>query len=363
MMGFLLRGLSRDLERRLGDKRMTAAFAKLPPVERHTPFAAEMDEVRVCALQVEARLFGSLGALIREIDGYFRAATLERADLVCFPELFGVLPASVSPAVRFLMRVAGMVIGRGSSGTQSNNEKGAETPAIQAVLAPLSVLHERYLALMGRFARIYGVYVSCGTGFAVENGKVYNRHTLLAPGGAEVCRADKTHLTLEEQSLGLSAGDALGLAELPIGKVALAVCMDATYYETFRAAKALGADYILLPIGDMAAFDPWLALRGAQSRVSETGLIAVKAALTSGKGFPLMMTGKAGVYFPLEMGCASVETQDARGRGFACATLALRQISAFTPRLFCRRNPAFDQRALEETLRRAERDGHKCETD
>ncbi len=358
MIGLLLRGLARDLKRRLGDKRMAAAMGKLPPAARRAPFPAEMDDVRVCAVQAEARLFGSLGALVRGIDGYFRAAASENADLVCFPELFGVLLASVSPAARVFVRIAGVLAGR-AVGASPDGVKGAETPVIKAALAPLGVLHERYLYLMGLFAQRYGVYVSCGTSFAIEDGRVYNRHTLLAPGGAEVCRADKMHLTLEEQSLGLFAGDALGLIELPIGKVALAVCMDATYYETFRAAKALGADYILLPIGDMAAFDPWLAQRGAQSRVSETGLVAVKAALTSAKGFPLTITGRAGVYFPLELGCSSVETPDARGRGMVCATLALGQIRAFTPRLFCRRNPAFDQRALEETLRRAERDGNE----
>lgn len=356
MIELLMRHIAHDLERRLSGKRITAALEKLPPAERHAPFPDDMEHVRACAVQAEARLFGSLGALVREIDGYFRAAAEENADLVCFPELFGALPASVSPAVRFFLRAAGVPAGR-AAGASPGGAKGAGTPALSAALAPLAVLHERYLDLMGRFARRYGVYVSCGTSLAVEDGHVYNRHTLLAPDGAEVCRADKMHLTLEEQSLGLSAGGALGLVELPIGRVALAVCMDATYYETFRAGKALGADYIVLPIGDMAAFDPWLALRGAQSRVSETGLIAVKAALTSAKGFPLTMTGKAGVYFPLEMGCASVENPDAHGRGMACATLALGQIRAFTPRLFCRRNPAFDQRALEETLRRAERDG------
>lgn len=359
MIGLLLRGLARDLELRLGDNRMAAAMGKLPPAERRAPFPAEMDDVRVCAVQAEARLFGSLNALVREIDGYFHAAAGENADLVCFPELFGVLPASVLPAVRFFLRTADMAAGSSSTGASPGGSKGAGAPAGKAALAPLGVLHARYLYLMGLFARRYGVYVSCGTSFAIEDGRIYNRHTLLSPGGAEVCRADKMHLTLEEQSLCLSAGDTLGLIDLPIGKVALAVCMDATYYETFRAAKALGADYILLPIGDMAAFDPWLARRGAQSRVSETGLIAVKAALTSAKGFPLTMTGRAGVYFPLESGCSSVETSDAHGRGMACATLSLGQIRAFTPRLFCRRNPAFDQRALEETLRRAERDGNE----
>jgi len=39
---------------------------------------------------------------------------------------------------------------------------------------------------------------------------------------------------------------------LPFGKVVCPICMDATYFETFRIAREIGADMVILPI----AFGP-----------------------------------------------------------------------------------------------------------
>jgi len=345
----LLGWVARGLGRRLGERRIRAAMDRLPPVPPRAPSAGERDLVRVAAVQAEAKPYRSLRAWIADLDAHCAEAARQGADLVCFPEFFGVLPATLSPAVRFALRRAG---GRAAAGGG-----GGKPPDLAGLLAPFAFLYERHLSLMARFARRYGVYVSCGTALALEGGRVYNRHALLAPNGAEVCHADKMHLTEAEQALGLSAGDALGFAEFPIGRVALAVCMDATYYETFRAAKALGADYLLLPIGDMAAYDGWLALRGAQSRVSETGLCAVKAALTSGAGFPLTFSGRAGVYLPLELGVPSEESESERGARVVAAGLPLGRIRAFSPALFDRKNASLDRAAWAETLARAKAQG------
>src|SRR5665648_1017062 len=38
---------------------------------------------------------------------------------------------------------------------------------------------------------------------------------------------------------------------LPFGKVVCPICMDATYFETFRIAREIGADMVILPIANL----------------------------------------------------------------------------------------------------------------
>ena len=125
--------------------------------------------------------------------------------------------------------------------------------------------------------------------------------------------------------------------------MALSVCMDATYFETFRVAKALGADYIIVPIGDMAEFDHWLALRGAQARVDETGLTAIKPALVSGPGFPILFTGKAGIYFPKSTGLESIENPLPTGSANVFRRFSLDQLRTGAHDPFLRQNRAFSR--------------------
>ena len=161
--------------------------------------------------------------------------------------------------------------------------------------------------------------------------------------------------------MGISPGSTMQVISTPIGNIALSVCMDATYFETFRVAKAMGADYIIVPVGDMAEFDPYLALRGAQMRVNETGLTAIKPALVSAPGFPLTFSGKAGIYFPASTGLKSVENQSSAGTGMVMSPLPLNRLREEGSHFFLRKNPGFDRNYCAQLIKtaRSSRSGHE----
>lgn len=146
--------------------------------------------------------------------------------------------------------------------------------------------------------------------------------------------------------MGLSAGGRLSVVPTPFGKVALTVCMDATYFETFKIAKGLGADFALVPIANLEPYNHYLALRGAAMRVSETGLAAVKPALVSGGGFPLEFTGRAGVYYPLGFLRQSRETPQGNAPAALVERINVAALRRFTPGDFCLENEAFNQNYL-----------------
>ena len=331
--------LAASLEKQLSCHRIGDMFSRLPPAAK----AAESEEVCVCALQMELKTYSSVYAWIRSLDAVLAQAAEQGCRLVCLPEFYAMTPLLCHWTVELAAKgLALLPAGSGGSGGDL---------AVAPLLEPCSFLAPAYEDIICRFARRYGIYLYGGTGLVWEEGRVFNRGFLVTPEGNVAARHDKIHLTVEEIAMGISPGSTMQVVPTPIGNIALSVCMDATYFETFRVAKARGADYILVPIGDMAEFDPYFALRGAQMRVNETGLTAIKPALVSAPGFPVTFSGKAGIYFPLSTGMESVEHSHPSGGGMVISRFPLSRLRDAESELFLRTNSKFDRNYCDELIK------------
>lgn len=340
-MKFLLKWLAASLASRLTPKSIDRAFRSLPPFPEAGDTAGD-SKPAVCALQVEAKIYSSLKSMVRDIDSYMQEAVLRGAGLVCFPELYGLFTAFASPLVRLVFKIA----------TKPSGKEGESETAgsfnLPELYEPFSFLAERYVDIMVRFARRYGVWISCGSVFVFENGRVFNRHILLNNSGEIAGAQDKLNPVPFEAAMGLSHGDKLTVVETPFGNIALTVCMDATYYETFKIAKSLGADFALVPIANAEPYNHHLALRGAAMRVSETGLAALKPALVSGKGFPVEITGRAGVYYPLGFSQKSRESDQHTAPDIIVERMDIEGLRKFRSDVFCLPNRAFNENLMRE---------------
>lgn len=362
MIGWLIQRIAAALNKRFSPAQIDAAFDGLSTVIPMSVPEIKQDTVRVAALQVAARYYPDTQAFIEDIDRYMAAAVGQGAQLVAFPELFGLLPLTMVPLVRTALNMASRT-GGGTDGEEEQDKKKKQkdpAPLLTQALSQLHFLTDRYIEVFSRFAKRYGIWLSAGTLYTEEGGRVYNRHLFFGPDGTLLAQQDKLHPVAEEIGLGMATGSRLSVIPTPVGNVALSICMDATYFETFRAAKALGADYVLVPIANMEPYDYWLALRGAQSRVSETGLCAVKAALVNdvatGAGvpekyrFPVELTGRAGIYFPLDFGTDSVEYAPQSVDPVVTADMDLKKIREFHSDCFGLNNKAFNNRYVDELI-------------
>ena len=337
----LIKLLAKDVAGSLSPKRLDKVFNLL---DRRIAKVNERIEgkVRICALQLEARAYSSLSDLVRDIDAHLHSAVNEGAELVCFPEFFGVFTLFASPLVRtaFWKLTKKLPSGDGAAAGDSGFD-------LAQYFGPFSFMPERYVDLMGRFAVRYGIWISCGSIPAYDGGKLYNRQILLDDRGKLAGTQDKLNLVPMETELGFSRGETLEVFETPLGKIAIPVCMDATYFETFKIAKGLGADFVILPIANMEPYNYHLALRGAAMRVTETNLAAIKPALVSGKGFPIEITGRAGIYFPLGFQRKSREISSGEGSSMVVETLDINALKSYTPERFCLKNQAFDKKLIQ----------------
>ncbi|MDR7438145.1 MAG: nitrilase-related carbon-nitrogen hydrolase [Armatimonadota bacterium] len=271
-------------------------------VRRHRlPRAPQPSGVRVtaAAVQMELRLAASAGAFIGQVAGLTADAIGRGAQLVVFPEdcgtaLVGLLPGiagggpheDVDSAVR---RLAG---------------PGARVADVLAAVGP--ALGRIFAATFSEIARATGAWVVAGSTMLPVAGGVGNVAFLFGPDGREAGRHVKCHLIELEERWGLRTGDDLQVYHTPVGRLALPICMDATYFETYRILALRGAEIVCVPTADPQPYNVWKALRGPWPRTQESLVYSVHACLV-GRAFGLQLTGRSALFAPLEL------TPDASG--------------------------------------------------
>jgi predicted amidohydrolase len=198
--------------------------------------------------------------------------------LVAFPELWALpllataggvgerLEAGLWPAARVLLRQRGA---RWTSLALRRHWRWGD-----AVYADLAI--DAYAMWTGAFAaaaRATGATLVAGTGFFptvayeaarglhVVDPRVHNLALVFAPSGAVVARAPKVFLTQGlERRVGLARGrlEDLPVVGTPVGRVAVAVCLDGWYHHVIERLDGLGAQVLVQPSANAASWTrPW----------------------------------------------------------------------------------------------------------
>jgi predicted amidohydrolase len=281
------------------------------------PMVADKRKIRVAALQVKLELYKNPLHYAARAHERVKEAHRLGAQIVVFPEynslpLFGLLPG----------------VDQMDNGLNTPNSS-AEKPAI----SPADIFNFMTPAVMpfidtlfSRLASAYGIYIMAGS-YPLADGKdLVNRSFLYGPGGKLLGSQDKVHLLPMEVEWKMKKGNCFRHFNTGFGTLAMPVCMDATYFETFRLLEADGVDIALLPIANLEEYNYWLALRGIWPRVQESALYGVKSALV-GNAAGFTFTGKAGIFAPLELTSdhsgVLAETENPCGDAIAVADLNL----------------------------------------
>ncbi|MBS4032558.1 MAG: nitrilase [Clostridiales bacterium] len=245
--------------------------------------------VKVAAAQLEIKLFKNPVHYVEEMYRHVKKAAESGVQLVVFPEynsyqLFGLIPGIESMAVKL-------------DDTGGGVQSFGVIDLLLFIGNPFNILS---YTTFSSLAREFGIYLMAGSFPTPIDGSVMNRSALFAPDGALVGVQDKVHLMPKEHKFKLTPGSKLHAFDTELGRLALPVCMDATYFETFRILEKKGTEIVLLPISDPASYNYWLALRGIWPRVQESMVYGVKSALV-GDFLGQIHTGKAGIFAPLEL--------------------------------------------------------------
>ena len=247
--------------------------------------------VRVAAVQLELEPCRRPEEFVRWVAEPLARAVAEGAQLVAFPEDVGLPLLGLLPGFDRLAAA-------GSPEAALAELGDVRVADVFRFLGP--ALRRIYHATFSALARAHGVFIHAGSVMLPEGRELYNIAHLYGPDGRLLGRHAKTHLLPLEAEWGVCPGQTLRVYDTVLGKIGIPVCMDATYFETFRLLALEGAEIVVVPIANPEPYNEWHARRGTWARVQETPVYGVVAALV-GRFMGFELTGRAAVYAPLEL--------------------------------------------------------------
>ena len=259
-----------------------------------------LEGIQVSCVQRQIQPVKSIEKYIDMLCGFVDQAVKDNSHLIIFPEynffdLFGLLPG-----FNFLNKILNKKAIKAKDREKESHIKGNNhflATIFKGVAKPIEAGIKRIFSLL---AKGYGIYIYTGSYILKEKEAIYNTGSLFGPDGNLIGTQKKMHLTDFEVKLGIKRDNKMEVYSLAFGKVVCPICMDATYFETFRIAREIGADIVILPIANLEEYNIWKALRGIWPRVQESYLYGLKSSL-NGWIAGMHFTGKAGIFAPLLM--------------------------------------------------------------
>ena len=316
------------------------------------------DDIRVSCVQRQIHPVNSIERYIDMLCGFVDQAVKEDSYLIIFPEnnffdLFGLIPG-FNFLNKLLNKKAIKAKDREKDREEKSHLKGNNnflTTVFKGVAKPIEAGIKRIVSLL---AKEYGIYIYTGSYILKEKEEIYSAGSLFDPEGNLIGTQKKMYLTDFEVKIGIKRASKMEVYSLPFGKVVCPICMDATYFETFRIAREIGADMVILPIANLEEYSTWKALRGIWPRVQESYLYGLKSSL-NGWIAGMHFTGKAGIFAPLLMtekkdGILSL-SPSYEGNHLITANLNLKRLYEAREKAEYQedRNPEFEEKYIERT--------------
>lgn len=288
------------------------------PARRGTPVRWRRSALVVAGVQWDLRPVASAAEWTARLMIQCDVATRAGAAVLVFPEYIGLSLLGLLSERRALRHLTAAAL--------SPAEIGARLTAWAPQIVPL------YREVFSRLAAAYGVTVVAGSTLVPRGERLENQAHVFGSDGRLIGVQPKLHLLAVEAQWGVAPGSALApmAGPLPLQPV---VCYDASFFETYRMARQLGAELVAVPASDP---DPLYltakARRGAWARTQESGLVSIVGAGT-GELYGIVFTGKAAVYAPLAETPAGdgilAESAHPAGEGVSVATVNLDRLQEY----------------------------------
>jgi len=156
---------------------------------------------------------------------------------------------------------------------------------------------EGFLVRLADLAKGHSLFI-IGSLISAQEGRLYNRATIISPQGVLVGGYDKVHLfRLMEEERYFAPGTEAPVFDFPWGKGALAICYDLRFPELFRKYALAGARVIFLPAEwPYPRLEPWRILLRARAIENQLFMVGCnRVGESKGKVF----FGRSGIYDPL----------------------------------------------------------------
>jgi predicted amidohydrolase len=247
--------------------------------------------LRVCAVQLRARLHASSRDFAGRMEGIVREACERDARLVVFPEDNGTQLLGILPGFERLAAKANLASGMAAGDITVADLFHLAGPYIKRIFIET-------FAVLAKTFRV--AIVSGGIRCRADDGRLVNVSYCFTPDGRLAGSQEKLHLMRIEEEWGFAPGRGLTVVQADGFGLAFPICHDATFFETFRLALASGADVVAIQSANAGEYNEWHERRGIWPRVQETPVYGVASHLV-GPLLGTQFTGRGGIYAPLDL--------------------------------------------------------------
>ncbi|MEA4885014.1 MAG: nitrilase-related carbon-nitrogen hydrolase [Clostridia bacterium] len=220
------------------------------------------------------------------------------ASVVAFPEYSGLPLLGMIPGIEKTLSGARSL----SDAAASAGGAGSGILDVFRLIGPYAA--QAYREAFSSVAKELGLYIISGSMIlpADSDHESVMRSTgyIFAPGGELVGTYSKSHLMPVEAAWGVSPARSVPVFSLAGAAFSVPICMDASYFETFRLARFAGADVVVIPSANNEPYNMWHALRGIWPRVQESQVYGIGASMVgsfAGETF----TGRSAILAPIEL--------------------------------------------------------------
>lgn len=268
-------------------------------IEPETKTGEKSKKIKAAVVQRTIKPVKSVKDYLENIHAFVKQASEENSDIVAFPEynffdLLGLIPG-FNIFNNYLNKKAQKEFDK----KKANEVVRQDLSYLHALFASVAQpIQQAIEMIMADLAQKYQIYIYSGSYLIKEDDKLYNGGALFSKEGRLIGRQKKLHLTDFEEDIGFSRENNLSVYHIDTAKITFPVCMDATYFETFKIARKKGADIVIIPIANNEEYSVYKALRGIWPRVQESYVYGLKPSL-NGWIAGMYFSGKAGIFAPI----------------------------------------------------------------
>jgi len=214
--GFVLRGVMPNYLRDPRSRNHASLIEWLNPDYKPAPGGRR--KVRVTCVQYQMRKVASFSDFARQLEYFIDIAADYDSDFVLLPELFTV---------------------------QLLSHLDALSP--QEGMKKLAAYTGRFVKLVQKLARKYGVTIIAGSHPTFKEGRLLNIAHVCLPDG-NVMEQPKLHITPNERKWwGINGGQVLAPIETPKAKIGVLICYDVEFPEAVRHLADEGVEILFVP--------------------------------------------------------------------------------------------------------------------
>lgn len=218
---------------RINTQKIHQAVDRLDIVPSRNADFVNRQSVKLAAVRLDLRRYQKIDDYVTHMSSCMEKAAAEGAQFVAFPELTGMVSASLLPKFD---RIRQDVL------SLERSDENLQEAFYLLIHTFSGFLDEVFVGTFSALANDWNLPIAAGSYYTFEGDNIVNRQLMFDGSGKLIGVQDKLFPSALERRIGVVPGDRVEVFDTVVGRMALLTAGDAMNFEPFWIAEARGAD-------------------------------------------------------------------------------------------------------------------------